>query len=1448
MSWNKTIESGSQVMDAINRLAAGNLQSNTSTQFPFTMLYQNKNITKFPDPVGLGFLIGRTIDKRYNKHFKLNLIHSYFLNRYFIKNRIYELISFRLMHEIQSNMRKLAKSQNITLDETQLLEDARDIALFDYYLASTFSTDDTTRRKYERSYNLMTINTLKAKYNIIDWPIFIEEVLFFSLFLLTISISSLLTTLLCLYIIGLTPQSLVNYFYYRIVNAYEDFLPAIEAKVGFLAIINLIYGINYAIENFYFKPTTDLKKLKLVRPTLGRPRYIKAEKQKFRRSQEDDENIAAISCAAETVELLQYANARIFIDYIYPTPKSRDDVKLNVGKVIESIIIGKVLYNLLCYYYFLGKSEKFSLAFLILSWMDDKSANFFQNMANCIVNEYNNFCPLNITEYGPAACIDGAQTQGENIADNGGIYNFPAFKNAFNCPFYDSKKKCDVWVSDIVPAASGIPEVKTDLNILSNQQISTEDVKKYNSYKEAVEFYQMSHQKLHIRHCILYEFQQGKNAAGACKSICPVLDEGVLSHSTCRYRFRRFKAADFDVSDRQRSWTPRTTQEELTEKPGVDKATVSRRLHEMGKIRKLGKWVPYELSEDSIGAGSTYASRKWTVYDNPKRTHSWVDAGQPTTSTPKPNTHIKKSFCASGSRKVILLHDNARPHVALSTQQTSLNLDWEVLPHAANSPDLTPSDQRLFQSMQNCLGGQRFRDAAEVRKWIGDLIALKPISLFHEGIRKLPERWQKASVDLSADPCNDFYKYSCGNYHNTVCADFLIELSRFFKFLPHIFLFRVPLIIRIFKILFNILKSKNYLKTKVDKLASILGSNFTYVFGGTNQLPTADQLAEALGWLSFQEGIDTLITPMVDTNWKNPKDGYYIFLDQNTAFKSKTFYEDKAFKEIRDDYIQTVSYIMSNFTTEEKLMTTPTKEEIGKLVDFEQVIAQKYSAPESERRKYERSWNIMNLKQLEANYPFIKWSTYIKQIPSVSGVTEETFTASVKEDAMFKLMNKDYAKADPKTFVNYLFMRLLLGNAKFMPIYRYAFENMPNHKVLHSILDLIYIYHLKEESFFLGRRRYPSSYRLKSFTSTGPVDCAETANNVMQYATGRVFIDAIYPTKEDRIAIRKETEEVINNVITAFQGMINELNWMSTTTKNNAFKKTIDIQQNIAYPDWITNDDQLKEYYSDLVFSEKDNYYDMLQKLIQFNIKLDYKKLTVKPADRTDFLGQPGVVNAWYQPELNSITFPAGILQPPYYHAKWPVSINYGGLGVVAGHELTHGFDDEGVQWDGQGVLNGWMDNSSSVGFDNMAKCVIEEYGKNFCPFTSEQHTPNCVNGDQTQGENIADNGGIHAAFRAYRVKIAEDGPDPLLPDRLFGQFTHDQLFFLNFAQVWCEQPRTDEQLYKQLMVDPHSPAKYRVWGTIQNYPAFRAAYNCPANSKYAPESHCNVWVKNNSQ
>ncbi|MFH4973538.1 hypothetical protein AB6A40_000247 [Gnathostoma spinigerum] len=318
----------------------------------------------------------------------------------------------------------------------------------------------------------------------------------------------------------------------------------------------------------------------------------------------------------------------------------------------------------------------------------------------------------------------------------------------------------------------------------------------------------------------------------------------------------------------------------------------------------------------------------------------------------------------------------------------------------------------------------------------------------------------------------------------------------------------------------------------------------------------------------------------------------------------------------------------------------------------------------------------------------------------------------------------------------------------------------------------------------------------------------------------------------------------MNDVAKSFKSMVDWVDWMDDESKKGAHGKIADLHVNLAYPDLIMDDTELSIYYRNLCFTSKDTYFTMIDKMKAFNLHKINSLLLKDGYDRRDFSGPVGAVNAWYMPKLNSITLPAGILRQPFFDENWPASMNYGGIGVVAGHELTRGFGDRGVQWDGQGRLCDWMEEKSKEGFKKMAKCVIEEYNK-FCPLQNSSCYPQCVNGEQTQEENIADNGGIRAAFKGYREHVSLNGPDPQLPGRLMSRFSHDQLFFLSFARVWCEKPYSHRQPYQELMVDPHTPAKYRVFGAIQNFPEFRAAFNCPAGSKYGPEpgKFCPVWA-----
>lgn len=201
-------------------------------------------------------------------------------------------------------------------------------------------------------------------------------------------------------------------------------------------------------------------------------------------------------------------------------------------------------------------------------------------------------------------------------------------------------------------------------------------------------------------------------------------------------------------------------------------------------------------------------------------------------------------------------------------------------------------------------------------------------------------------------------------------------------------------------------------------------------------------------------------------------------------------------------------------------------------------------------------------------------------------------------------------------------------------------------------------------------------------------------------------------------------------------------------------------------------------------------------------------------------------VNAFYTWSENHFFIPLGILQPPYFSPDYPSSVLYGAIGSLIAHEITHGFDSIGVKYDGEGKETNWMDKRTTFGFNKMADCVIKQYDK----FTK--------NGKHTQTEDISDNGGIRAAFNAFLAEESLHGSQPRLPHETLKDFDHRQIFFLSFAQNWCS---TNPEV--GFPGDVHTPNKYRVMGTLQNFPAFQAAFNCPVGSNYAPKEHCEVWA-----
>lgn len=210
----------------------------------------------------------------------------------------------------------------------------------------------------------------------------------------------------------------------------------------------------------------------------------------------------------------------------------------------------------------------------------------------------------------------------------------------------------------------------------------------------------------------------------------------------------------------------------------------------------------------------------------------------------------------------------------------------------------------------------------------------------------------------------------------------------------------------------------------------------------------------------------------------------------------------------------------------------------------------------------------------------------------------------------------------------------------------------------------------------------------------------------------------------------------------------------------------------------------------------------------------------------------PPTVNAYYDPSMNNINFPAGILQPPLYNHMASDAENYGHIGAVIGHELTHGFDDQGRLFDKEGNLSNWWTQEDASSFENRSACLVKEYGS----FTAIDDVK--VNGKLTLGENTADNGGLRLALLAFLADAEREGSNPT---QKRDGFTPTQRFFLSFAQDWCGETRP-EQVRLQVQTDPHSPEKVRVNGVIQNMQEFGTAFGCKTGSPMAPEKSCRVW------
>ncbi len=331
--------------------------------------------------------------------------------------------------------------------------------------------------------------------------------------------------------------------------------------------------------------------------------------------------------------------------------------------------------------------------------------------------------------------------------------------------------------------------------------------------------------------------------------------------------------------------------------------------------------------------------------------------------------------------------------------------------------------------------------------------------------------------------------------------------------------------------------------------------------------------------------------------------------------------------------------------------------------------------------------------------------------------------------------------------------------------------------------------------------------------------CVDATDGSLGEALGEKYVELTFGADGKRRMLK-----MVDALEKSLNDDIQTLPWMSEETKKQAKVKLSAIRNKIGYPD------KYRDYSS--VVIERGDLLGNIARANEFEVRRQLNKIG-KPLDRNEWQMTPPEVNAYYDGQYNEIVFPAGILQPPFFDKSMDDAVNFGAIGIVIGHELTHGYDDEGRKFDPQGNLRDWWTKQDGEEFEKRASCIADEYS-NFVAVDNVK-----LNGKLTLGENTADNGGARIALMALRKMIAEDKTGKAA-ERIDG-YTPEQRFFLGFGRVWCDKRRPE---WDRLLatIDQHSPGKYRINGVLQNMPEFQQVWGCKAGQPMVSANACRVW------
>ncbi|XP_031624071.1 endothelin-converting enzyme homolog [Contarinia nasturtii] len=668
-----------------------------------------------------------------------------------------------------------------------------------------------------------------------------------------------------------------------------------------------------------------------------------------------------------------------------------------------------------------------------------------------------------------------------------------------------------------------------------------------------------------------------------------------------------------------------------------------------------------------------------------------------------------------------------------------------------------------------------------------------------------------SSMDQSIDPCDDFYAFTCNGWikknpipvgraswsingkikqnNNLVLKNILEQPMSTFKSKSE-------------------RNAQNYYQACLDKDEKVqkLGAEpllkLIRDMGGWNVTSNAINKFNITNW-----SLDKTLTELKSKYDSNALFSWSIYQDARNSSQNAINIDQWEFGAPNNkQYLTKNSTVLSaylKFMVKVAVLLGADKKEATRqlqdVIEFETRLAE-IITDNADRREFSKLYHSMTLKELQDLAPFINWHLYFQRVFQVinHNITENERVIVYAPKYLEKLSTiiAEYKKTDEGKIVlsNYLIWRLVRYYRQFLS---------------EPFVDAYDI--LRKELWGINKRNE------KWLKCIGMTDAS------IGFATGAMFVREAFNGDA-----KSQVEEIVNNVRLEFSKNLKNLEWMDSKTRKLAIEKADAITYQIGYPDYILNPQLLDEQYETLEFDSK-NFFQNEINLLVFELKYNLKKLSQK-VDKTKFITTPTTVNAYYNMYKNQMVFPAGQLQLPVFDSKNPKSMNFGGVGSIVGHEVTHAFDDQGREFDKHGNLNEWWNNKTLEYFKERTNCFIEQYNQyEMCG----KH----LNGKRSQGENIADIGGLKTAYNTY-IKSNNDLDIYPLPGV---NMTNRQLFFFSFAKSWCSVEF--DQVNKNLIdSDEHVPKKFRVIGTLSNSKEFSEAFKCRIGSPMNPPKKCDIW------